>query len=182
MPRLTNLIHNFINNSMGNNQDNKYVYSRAIIFGTFDQLHKGHKDYISRAFELANKVVIMVMSDKASQPTKIYTPHSFEKRCKQIFDFIGSMGWEKSRFTIDTWRERPQLYKRMLTKPLVDVVITGHEYLDRTYEMFERRLDLNLPQFTIVLQPRYREHGKELTSTSIRLNLDKLDTAKGSSS
>lgn len=146
-----------------------------MVFGTFDQLHKGHKDYISKAFELADEVLIMVMSDEASRPTKIYTPHSFEKRCQQILEFAESQGWEQARFNIDTWQERPQLYSRMLKKPLVDVVLTGHEYLDRTYEMFQARLELSLPQFTLVLHPRYREDGREITSTSIRLALNKLE-------
>ncbi len=145
-----------------------------MIFGTFDQLHKGHKEYISRAFELADRVLIMVMSDEASRPTKIYTPRSFETRSKQILAFAEEQGWDSSRFVIDSWYERPQLYKRMLNKPLVDVVLTGHEYLDRTYEMFQSRLQLGLPQFTLVLHPRYHEDGQEITSTSIRLALGKI--------
>ncbi len=153
--------------------DYVHIYKRALVFGTFDQLHKGHQNYISRAFDLADEVVIMVMSDEASRPTKIYTPNSYEQRCKQIMDFAASSGWERDRFKLDTWLARPQLYKRMLKKPLVDVVLTGHEYLDRTYEMFQARLELGSPQFTIVLHPRYRENGQEITSTSIRLALDK---------
>lgn len=149
------------------------IYKRALVFGTFDQLHKGHKSYISRAFELADKVVIMVMSDEASRPTKIYTPHSFEKRCQQILDFAKEMGWKRSRFKMGTWKERPELYKRMLEKPLVDVVLTGHEYLERTYDMFQARPGLGLPQFAVILHPRHRQNGEELTSTSIRLSLNK---------
>ncbi len=167
---------------MAKKYDNRPIYKRAMVFGTFDQLHEGHRKYISRAFELANEVVIMVMSDAASRPTKIYTPYSFEKRCQQIINFAKSRSWEQSRFSLDTWQERPELYKRMLTEPLVDVVLTGHEYLDRTYEMFERRLDLGLPQFTLILQPRYRENGVEVTSTSIRLGIGNLNSTKDSSS
>ncbi len=150
-----------------------HIYKRAMVFGTFDQLHKGHRSYISRAFELADKVLVLVMSDEASRPTKIYTPHDFEKRCQQILDFATSNNWDRSRFELGTWHERPQLYKRMLEKPLVDGVLTGPEYLDRTSEMFQARLELGLPQFTIVLHPRYHENGQEVTSTAIRLALTK---------
>ena len=55
-------------------------YHRALVFGTFDQLHAGHQDYIAKAFTLADQVVIMVMSDEASRPTKIYTPNNYDKR------------------------------------------------------------------------------------------------------
>ena len=144
-----------------------------MVFGTFDQLHKGHRDYITRAFDLADEVLIMVMSDEASRPTKIYTPHDFNKRCQQIVAFAKQNNIDESRYEIDTWSERPQLYKRILQEPYVDVVLTGHEYLDRTYEMFQERLLLGLPQFTLLLQPRYHENGREVTSTSIRLKLDK---------
>lgn len=169
---------------MNENKTNsaKRPYRRALVFGTFDQLHIGHQDYIATAFELADEIVIMVMSDEASRPTKIYTPHSFKKRCQQILDFAQLRGWEQSRFTLDTWHERPELYKRMLTEPLLDLVITGHEYLDRTYEMFQRRLDLELPQFAVLLHPRSHKDGQELTSTSIRLELSALKKTKDSSS
>ncbi len=149
-------------------------YHRGLVFGTFDQLHIGHQNYIARAFELADEVIIMVMSDEASRPTKIYTPHAYQIRCQQIIDFADSKGWDRSRYSLAIWQQRPELYTRMLTKPLVDLVITGHEYLDRTFEMFQARHELGLDQFTILVQPRYHADGKEVTSTSIRLHLDKL--------
>jgi cytidyltransferase-like protein len=143
-----------------------------MVFGTFDQLHIGHKEYIARAFELAENVLIMVMSDEASRPTKIYTPYTFEIRCQQILNFASTKGWQNNRLKLDTWHERPELYGRMLEEPLVDVVLTGHEYLDRTYEMFQERARLGLPQFTLVLHPRHQKDGKEITSTSIRMSLE----------
>lgn len=149
-------------------------YERALVFGTFDQLHKGHQSYLSRAFELADEVVIMVMSDEASRPTKIYTPYPFEKRCEQIMELAVEKGWHRDRFTLDTWIERPELYKRMLKKPIVDVVLTGHEYLDRTYEMYQARVEVGLPHFTLILHPRHQENGQEITSTSMRMELSKL--------
>jgi len=43
------------------------MYKTIAIAGTFDLLHKGHRSFISRAFELGEKVIIGLTSDEMAQ-------------------------------------------------------------------------------------------------------------------
>lgn len=144
------------------------AFKRGLIFGTFDRLHEGHIDYMKLAFSLAAKVEIALMSNEASQPKKAYKVTAYTERKKAIEDLCQKNQWSKNRYRVFPF-DRQVLCRRMMKQPLVDVVITGYEYLDYTYDMFKERENQGQEQFTIVVKPRLKVKGKEITSTSIQL-------------
>jgi pantetheine-phosphate adenylyltransferase len=68
--------------------------SYVLVGGTFDNLHRGHKEIIRKAFEIGDRVLVCVTSDdmvKAKPlPDKI---ESYDKRVEMIVGFLRDKGW-----------------------------------------------------------------------------------------
>jgi pantetheine-phosphate adenylyltransferase len=68
-------------------------HSKVAVGGTFDQLHRGHKALLKKAFEVGEKVVIGLSSDDFV--AKMGKPHmtaSYEDRKKELRAFLSEKG------------------------------------------------------------------------------------------
>ncbi len=69
-------------------------YRKVAVGGTFDQLHRGHKALIAKAFEVGGKVVIGLTSDEfVSHMGKPHKTASYEERRRELLAFLGENGW-----------------------------------------------------------------------------------------
>lgn len=69
-------------------------FSKVAVGGTFDELHRGHKKLLSKAFEIGEKVVIGLSSDDFV--AKMGKPHitaSYADRFKELDVFLQQQGW-----------------------------------------------------------------------------------------
>ena len=89
--------------------------SYVLIGGTFDGLHKGHIEFIRKAFETGGKVLVCITSDEMARkkplPDKI---ESYEKRMQDLVEFLRGEGWLERAETVkieDPFTEglRPEL-------------------------------------------------------------------------
>src|SRR6478752_674196 len=62
-------------------------FETAILGGTFDHLHKGHREFILFALSLSERLIIGLTSDEYVDKTKKGI-ESFGKRKKDLQDFI----------------------------------------------------------------------------------------------
>ncbi len=68
-------------------------YREVAVGGTFDELHRGHKALLARAFEVGEKVVIGLSSDVFV--AKMGKPHMtaiFAERQKELASYLAEMG------------------------------------------------------------------------------------------
>jgi cytidyltransferase-like protein len=68
-------------------------YRKVAVGGTFDELHRGHKALISRAFEIGEKVIIGLSSEKLV--AKMGKPHitaSYAERRKELSGYLAEIG------------------------------------------------------------------------------------------
>ena len=66
-----------------------YRFNYLAAGGTFDRIHKGHKAFLTRAFELGKKVVVGITSDEfAKQKPYGQFIEPFEKRRQAILNFL----------------------------------------------------------------------------------------------
>jgi pantetheine-phosphate adenylyltransferase len=64
-------------------------YKKAAVGGTFDELHKGHKKLLEKAFEIGQKVVIGLSSDEfVSKMSKPHKTASYEERLTELKTFL----------------------------------------------------------------------------------------------
>jgi pantetheine-phosphate adenylyltransferase len=68
-------------------------YRKVAVGGTFDELHRGHKTLLNKAFEVGEKVLIGLTSDEFV--AKLSKPHktaSYDARLRELKTFLESMG------------------------------------------------------------------------------------------
>jgi pantetheine-phosphate adenylyltransferase len=68
-------------------------FKKVAVGGTFDELHRGHKVLIDKAFEIGDKVVIGLSSDEfVSKMGKPHETASYNERCKELEAFLEASG------------------------------------------------------------------------------------------
>jgi pantetheine-phosphate adenylyltransferase len=71
-------------------------YEKVAVGGTFDELHRGHKALIDKAFEIGEKVVIGLSSDEfASKMGKPHKTATYAERLKELEAFLEKSGLAK---------------------------------------------------------------------------------------
>jgi pantetheine-phosphate adenylyltransferase len=65
-----------------------------LIGGTFDGLHKGHREFISKAFVLGDNVLICLTSDEMARKKPLSDKiEPYDRRKERLEEFLGSGGW-----------------------------------------------------------------------------------------
>jgi pantetheine-phosphate adenylyltransferase len=68
-------------------------YSKVAVGGTFDELHRGHKALISKAFEVGEKVVIGLSSDEfVSKMSKVHKTANYAERHEELLAYLEKSG------------------------------------------------------------------------------------------
>jgi pantetheine-phosphate adenylyltransferase len=68
-------------------------FRKVAVGGTFDELHRGHKVILMKAFEISERVMIGLCSDEFAE--KLAKPHvtaSYEERLKELKMFLNNLG------------------------------------------------------------------------------------------
>jgi pantetheine-phosphate adenylyltransferase len=68
-------------------------FQKVAVGGTFDELHRGHKTLLGKAFEVGDKVVIGLSSDAfVSKMGKPHETASYNERCRELEAFLEQSG------------------------------------------------------------------------------------------
>jgi pantetheine-phosphate adenylyltransferase len=68
-------------------------FKKVAVGGTFDELHRGHKTLLGRAFEVGDKVVIGLSSDEfVSKMGKPHETASYNERRRELEAFLEQAG------------------------------------------------------------------------------------------
>jgi pantetheine-phosphate adenylyltransferase len=68
-------------------------YNKVAVGGTFDELHRGHKALINKAFEVGEKVIIGLSSDEfVSKMSKTHKTASYDERHDELLTFLEKAG------------------------------------------------------------------------------------------
>lgn len=74
------------------------MYQHAVIGGTFDHLHAGHRRFIQAALDLAPRLTIAVSTDEFASRKKLAGQiEPFETRRSAVAEFVNSMGRPETR-------------------------------------------------------------------------------------
>ena len=69
------------------------IFKKVAVGGTFDELHRGHKSLLDKAFEVGDKVVIGLSSDEfVSKMGKPHVTASYLERCKELAAYFKELG------------------------------------------------------------------------------------------
>lgn len=146
----------------------KPPFRTGTIGGTFQAMHLGHKQYLSLALRLADTVHISLTSDRYASTHKEYPVASFDVRSKEIRSFLASIGIT-DRTIIHELSSFDQLEKFMTTTAALDVALVEPQYLDLFQSFNCIRSQSKMDEFCIVLKPRTKVDGLDISSTALQV-------------
>jgi pantetheine-phosphate adenylyltransferase len=141
-------------------------FKTVAVGGTFDQLHRGHKTLLKKAFETGEKVLIGLCTDEFVE--KMKKPHAvapYDQRLEDLRIFL----------LINGWLERAEIvplndaYGVTLTKTPVDGLIVSKETEPMAAQINMKRKQMSLPPLkiaTINMVPS--ENHAPISTTRIR--------------
>ena len=122
-------------------------FKKVAVGGTFDELHKGHKILLLRAFEIGEKILIGLCSDEfVEQMNKPHITAKFDERFKELLKFLKSNDFEdKSEIIILN-----DSYGRTTTDKTIDALVVSEETKKIALIINNKRVELGFPPLEIV--------------------------------
>jgi len=141
-------------------------FKTVIVGGTFDELHKGHKALLLKAFEVGNHVMIGLSTDElALKLKKNHKVASYENRLKELKNFLKDQGLLKKAKIVPL--ETP--YGVTLSKGCAEAIIVSRETEPRAREINQKRKAKGLPSLkVIVIEMIEAENHKPISTTRIK--------------
>jgi pantetheine-phosphate adenylyltransferase len=143
-------------------------FRKVVVGGTFDELHKGHKALLSKAFQVGEYVFIGLTSDEYI--TKMRKPHktaSYNERLFVLTDFLETAGF-KNHFAVSPLHDS---YGLTLNESDLDAIIVSQETAKIGEIINNKRVEIGLSSLTVVkIQLVPAENKKPISTTLIRTN------------
>ncbi len=121
-------------------------FKKVAVGGTFDELHKGHKALLSKAFEIGDRVVIGLTSDGlVSEMQKPHLTASYEERLKGLEVYLSERGlWNRTEVVtlLDS-------HGSSVRDPKIEALVVSEETKPTADKINERRRKVGLPLLTI---------------------------------
>jgi len=135
--------------------------------GTFDEIHAGHRELLTKAFSLGKSVIIGVSSDRfaAANKGKSRLSHRYPTRVNKLAQFIhnelGYANFEIKKLNDDFG---PTIMDRN-----IEALVVSEETEPKGLEINKIRLGKGFDPLSIITVPMLKaEDGKRLSSSRIR--------------
>lgn len=144
-----------------------YRYKHLALGGTFDHLHKGHEEFLSRAFEIAEKVTIAISSDILAEDKLHATSiQPFLERKKGVFDFLKAQSLDSRANFV----ELNDIYGPAATSEEFDSILATRETHKNAVKINKLRRRKKLPALVIVsVELVHGDDKKVIRSKRIRV-------------
>lgn len=140
-------------------------FRKAIVGGSFDRLHRGHKELLELACSVANSLIVgladgpLIQSKPMAQSIRPY-----EEREKELRSFLETKGVPF---------EIVKIFDQIGPADSIedaDVIVVSTESYEGALKVNERRKSKGLKELKIVVLPIvYAEDGKPISSSRIRM-------------
>ncbi len=141
-------------------------FKKVAVGGTFDELHRGHKTLIDKAFEFGEKVIIGLSSD--AFVSKMGKPHKtapYNERLKELGAFLEDMGVAAKAQII----QLDDPYGATLSCEGLEALVVSKETEKTAYRINEKREKAGLNPLKIVaISMVPAENASPISTTRIR--------------
>lgn len=132
-------------------------YKKVAVGGTFDELHIGHKALLEKAFEIGDKVIIGLTSDKYVKKKSM----SYEARKKTLEAYLKRRNYEIVKLE--------DAYGPAIVDSEIDAIVVSEETKVGALEINDIREKRGLEPLEIIVIPIVMAaNGKPISSTRIR--------------
>jgi pantetheine-phosphate adenylyltransferase len=141
-------------------------YSKVAVGGTFDQLHRGHRALLGRAFEVGEKVVIGLTSDSfVAEMDKPHKTATFDERRRELEAFLAEQGFI-DRAEIVPLKDPVGL---TITCKGLEAIVVSHETSKTAEAINKKRQSIGFAPLQIVRVDMVQaENDKPISTTRIR--------------
>ncbi|MBN1358118.1 phosphopantetheine adenylyltransferase [Candidatus Bathyarchaeota archaeon] len=141
-------------------------FRKAAVGGTFDELHKGHRHLLVKAFEIGENVLIGLCTDEFVK--KMGKPHmtaSYEARLKELQAFLKKSSLSDKAEIIPL--NNP--YGKTITDKCIEALVVSEETEKIAVKINQKRSEAQLPPLEIVtIRMVPAENYKPISTTRIR--------------
>jgi pantetheine-phosphate adenylyltransferase len=123
------------------------MFEKAVVGGTFDRFHTGHKKIIKAAFDIAGSVVIGLTSDEFANRFRSFETTPYEMRKNAVDDYAKTM---RKPFQIV---EINDSYGVATIDPKIDCIVVSEETLLRAEEINAIRFKKGIEKLSILVIP-----------------------------
>ena len=122
-------------------------FKKVAVGGTFDELHRGHKVLLLKAFEIGDCVVIGLTSDElVAQMSKPHFTASYAERLKGLEAYLSELGlWNRTQVL-----PLYDPYGSSIRDPEIEALVVSEETKPNAGKINERRGRAELPLLSIV--------------------------------
>jgi pantetheine-phosphate adenylyltransferase len=144
----------------------KTKFKVAAVGGTFDELHKGHKALLMKAFEVSEHVLIGLCSDRLVESlTKPHVTAPYNKRLKELKEFLHKMGFLERAEIIPL----NDPFGVTLSEGCVEALVVSRETEPMAYRINQERARKGLkPLEIVVIDMVPSENHAPISTTRIR--------------
>jgi pantetheine-phosphate adenylyltransferase len=141
-------------------------FRKVAVGGTFDELHKGHRVLLVKAFEVGENVLIGLCTDDFVK--KMGKPHvtaPYEARLRELLAFLKNSGLNNKAEIIPL----NDPYGNTITDKCIEALVVSEETEKTAMKINQKRSEAQLPPlkiFTINMVPA--ENYKPISTTRIR--------------
>ena len=141
-------------------------FKTVLVGGTFDELHKGHKALLMKAFEVGDRVIIGLSTDGlARKLKKNHEVATYKERLKELKVFLKKQGVLHRAKILPL--KTP--YGITLSKGCADALVVSRETEPRAKEINEKRKAKGLqPLHVVVIEMVPAENHVPISTTRIR--------------
>ncbi len=144
----------------------KKQFKKLALGGTFDIIHRGHKELFSKAFELGEEIIIGITTDKFVQ--ELYKDHStnkYEYRKNQLLEFIKQMESEDRCIIIPL----NDPYGPTINDQSIEAIIVSKESEKTANIINEIRIDNEFKPLKIIsIELILAEDGQPISTTRVK--------------
>jgi pantetheine-phosphate adenylyltransferase len=141
-------------------------FRKVAVGGTFDELHRGHRVLLMKAFEIGERVAIGLCSDKfAAKMGKPHVTAPYEERLKELKAFLNDLDVSE-RAEIITLNDP---FGTTLSGRCIEAIVVSEETKPVALKINEKRRESGLPPLeivTVVMVPS--ENCTPISTTKIR--------------
>jgi len=141
-------------------------FGKVAVGGTFDELHRGHKVLLVKAFEIGECVLIGLCSDQFVRKLgKPHTTASYHDRLRELKTFLSNLG-VKERAEVISLKDS---YGPTITDKCIDAVVVSEETKTTSDRINEHRSKRGLkPLKIVVISMVPSEDCSPISTTRIR--------------
>jgi pantetheine-phosphate adenylyltransferase len=123
------------------------MFRKVAVGGTFDELHRGHKVLLVKAFEIGEHIVIGLCTDEfAGKLSKPHVTAPYEERLKELKTFLNNLGLSRKAEIIPL----NDPFGPTLAESCIEALVVSEETEPTALKINEKRRKLGLPPLKIV--------------------------------